>query len=44
MGATYKCEAPCLGISYVDQTQVRQQIVSKYPATLSRARPQATQG
>jgi len=37
MGATYDCPAPCLGISYVDQTQVREQIVSKYPATLSLA-------
>jgi len=37
MGATYECSAPCLGISYVDQTQVRQQIISKYPATLSLA-------
>jgi peptide/nickel transport system permease protein len=37
MGATYDCPAPCLGISYVDQTPVREQLVSKYPATLSLA-------
>jgi peptide/nickel transport system permease protein len=37
MGATYNCSAPCLGISYVDQTPVRQQLLSKYPATLSLA-------
>jgi peptide/nickel transport system permease protein len=37
MGATYDCPAPCLGISYVDQLPVRDEIVSKYPATLSLA-------
>lgn len=37
MGATYNCSAPCLGISYVDQEQVRALLVSKYPATLSLA-------
>jgi len=37
MGATYECPAPCLGISYVDQTPVREQIIDKYPATLSLA-------
>lgn len=35
MGATYKCPAPCLGISYVDQSNVWQQIKTYYPATLS---------
>lgn len=37
MGATYECAAPCLGISYVTQEEVRPQIISKYPATLSLA-------
>jgi peptide/nickel transport system permease protein len=37
MGAVYDCPAPCLGISYVDQQPVREEIVSKYPATLSLA-------
>jgi peptide/nickel transport system permease protein len=33
--AAYKCTAPCLGISYLDSTEVRQQITSRFPATLS---------
>ncbi|MGI8577554.1 MAG: ABC transporter permease [Nocardioidaceae bacterium] len=37
MGATYECAAPCLGISYITQQEVRPQIISKYPATLSLA-------
>jgi peptide/nickel transport system permease protein len=35
MGATYDCPAPCLGISYVDQTDVTRQLETRYPATLS---------
>jgi peptide/nickel transport system permease protein len=37
MGATYKCPAPCLGISYVDQQNVTGQLEKRYPATLSLA-------
>jgi peptide/nickel transport system permease protein len=33
--AAYKCNAPCLGISYLDSTQVRQQLTHRFPATLS---------
>lgn len=33
--AAYKCEAPCLGISYLDQTEVRKQLTQRFPATLS---------
>ena len=33
--AAYKCDAPCLGISYLDTTQVRSQLTTKFPATLS---------
>jgi peptide/nickel transport system permease protein len=33
--AKYACPAPCLGISYLDATQVRAQLVSRFPATLS---------
>ncbi len=33
--AKYVCSAPCLGISYLDQTEVRHQITSRFPATLS---------
>lgn len=33
--AAYRCDAPCLGISYLDATQVRKQITSRFPATLS---------
>lgn len=35
MGAVYDCPAPCLGISYVSQQNVTQQIGKRYPATLS---------
>jgi peptide/nickel transport system permease protein len=37
MGATYPCDAPCLGISYTSQQEVRKVMVSKYPVTLSLA-------
>lgn len=37
MGGTFKCEAPCLGISYVTKAPVRSELTSKYPATLSLA-------
>ncbi len=37
MGATYNCEAPCLGISYITRTEVRKDMVEKYPATLTLA-------
>lgn len=37
MGGTYKCPAPCLGISFVTKTPVRSELTSKYPATLSLA-------
>jgi len=33
--AAYHCDAPCLGISYLDQTQVREQLTARFPATLS---------
>jgi peptide/nickel transport system permease protein len=33
--AAYKCSAPCLGISYLDTTQVTKQLITKFPATLS---------
>jgi peptide/nickel transport system permease protein len=35
MGAVYNCSAPCLGISFVDQQNVTQQLEKRYPATLS---------
>ncbi|MGH3501761.1 MAG: ABC transporter permease [Nocardioidaceae bacterium] len=35
MGGTYHCDAPCLGISYVTQLEVRKQLTKKFPATLS---------
>ncbi|MEJ7707020.1 MAG: ABC transporter permease [Nocardioidaceae bacterium] len=34
-GAEYKCDAPCLGISYQSKREVRKELISKYPATLS---------
>jgi peptide/nickel transport system permease protein len=37
MGATYHCDAPCLGISFITQQEVRKQLTEKYPATLSLA-------
>jgi peptide/nickel transport system permease protein len=33
--AAYKCNAPCLGISYLDSTEVRSQLIHRFPATLS---------
>jgi peptide/nickel transport system permease protein len=33
--AAYTCSAPCLGISYLDSTEVTQQLITKFPATLS---------
>lgn len=37
VGATYHCDAPCLGISFRTKTEVTDDIVSHYPATLSLA-------
>lgn len=37
MGATYRCDAPCLGISYISRTEVRKDMVSKYPLTIALA-------
>ena len=34
-GATYHCDAPCLGISYRTRTEVTTELISKFPATLS---------
>ncbi len=33
--AAYHCQAPCLGISYLDTTQVSGQLIQRFPATLS---------
>ncbi len=33
--AEYTCHAPCLGISYLDSTEVRAQLTDRFPATLS---------
>ncbi len=33
--AAYVCHAPCLGISYLDSTEVRKQLTDRFPATLS---------
>lgn len=33
--ASFSCSAPCLGISYLDSTQVRKQLTTRFPATLS---------
>ncbi len=33
--AAYHCSAPCLGISYLDTTEVRSQLLDRFPATLS---------
>jgi peptide/nickel transport system permease protein len=33
--AVYKCDAPCLGISFITQTEVTDQLKEKYPVTLS---------
>ena len=37
MGATYHCDAPCLGISYHSKTEITKDLVIYYPATLSLA-------
>ncbi len=37
IGATYDCSAPCLGISFVTKAEVTDELVQKYPATLSLA-------
>jgi peptide/nickel transport system permease protein len=34
-GATYPCDAPCLGISYSTKQEVTQDLKDKFPATLS---------
>lgn len=34
-GATYHCDAPCLGISYRTRGEVTSELVSKFPATAS---------
>ncbi len=36
-GPTYHCDAPCLGISYATRTEVTQELIQKFPATLSLA-------
>lgn len=36
-GATYHCDAPCLGISFRTDTEVSKDLLSYYPATLSLA-------
>jgi peptide/nickel transport system permease protein len=36
-GATYQCDAPCLGISFRTKTQVTEDLKQKFPATLSLA-------
>lgn len=35
MGGEYRCEAPCLGISFGTRQEVRAELLQKYPATLS---------
>src|SRR3954454_5850070 len=34
-GATYHCDAPCLGISYRTRDEVTNELLQKFPATLS---------
>jgi peptide/nickel transport system permease protein len=34
-GATYHCDAPCLGISYRTRTEVTDELIQKFPATIS---------
>jgi peptide/nickel transport system permease protein len=34
-GVIYHCNAPCLGISFTDRGQVTQELLQKFPATLS---------
>jgi len=36
-GATYHCDAPCLGISYINKQEVRKELVKRYPLTISLA-------
>lgn len=36
-GATFHCDAPCLGISYTTRAEVTSELVDKFPATLSLA-------
>lgn len=42
LGVEYRCEAPCLGISFGSRQEVRAELVEKYPATLSVALGGAT--
>lgn len=37
LGATYHCDAPCLGISFSTKSEVTSELVERYPATLSLA-------
>ena len=37
MGAIYHCDAPCLGISYSTRNAVTEDLIDKFPATLSLA-------
>ena len=34
-GATYHCDAPCLGISYRTRGEVTDELFQKFPATIS---------
>ncbi len=36
-GASYQCDAPCLGISYLSKQEVRKEMVKRYPLTISLA-------
>lgn len=36
-GATFQCDAPCLGISYTTRNEVTTELADKFPATLSLA-------
>jgi peptide/nickel transport system permease protein len=36
-GAEYHCDAPCLGISYSSRGEVTEELIDKFPATLSLA-------
>ncbi len=35
MGATYHCDAPCLGISYISRQEVRKEMIDKFPVTIA---------
>lgn len=35
VGGDFKCDAPCLGISFRTKAEVRKELVDKYPATFS---------